>query len=315
MIHQVKSLLREGCAFTVLRLDIKSFYESIDSAIVLNRIAQDSILSYTSRLLLKKLFETPQLSGQPGVPRGLGISATLAELYTRRLDRQIRSLKHVYFYGRYVDDMIIFTHANASDAEADVKTVLDALGLTLNSNKRTVVNCYGDKNKHDQSSYGFNFLGYHLDSRRYLDAKNAWRDVCIRIAPSKVKKIKSRIVHALVDYADSYNFQLLLRRMRFLAGNYVLRGTENGGLCSGIYYNYHHINDKSDLDDLDAFYRRKIFAKRGSFGRRFSHSLTDEQRQELLKIGFRSAFERRFSCRLPWGAMSELRQCWAYEKN
>jgi hypothetical protein len=46
MVHQVKSLMREGCAFTVLRLDVRSFYESVDRTTILDRIARDSILSY-----------------------------------------------------------------------------------------------------------------------------------------------------------------------------------------------------------------------------------------------------------------------------
>ena len=235
MVHQVKSLLQEGCTFTVLRLDIRSFYESVNSAKVLEQIAQDSMLSYTSRVLLRKLFETPQLSGQPGLPRGLGVSATLAELSARGPDRHIRSCRHIYFYGRYVDDIIVFTHATAADAEEDVRACVDRVGLALNPDKRAVVVCYGPvKPRGNNASDGFDFLGYHFETRRYLDKKGTWRNVCVRIAPSKVKKLKSRIVHALIDYTASRDFPLLLKRMRFLAGNYVLRGRAQGGLCGGL---------------------------------------------------------------------------------
>ena len=315
MVHQVKSLMREGCAFTVLRLDIRSFYESIDRERVLSQIVRDSILSYTSRTLLRKLFEAPQLAGRRGVPRGLGVSATLAELYVRGLDRHICSLRHVYFYGRYVDDMVVFTHADPVVAEDDIQAALKPLSLKLHPDKRTILTCCATKNRGDRSFHGFDFLGYHTRCRRYLDDKRGWRDVEVRIAQKKVKKIKSRIAHALVDYVSTPDFPLLLRRMRFLAGNYTLRGTDGSGLCGGIYYNYHHITDHCDLDDLDGFFRRLVFARTGSIGRRLYPRLTDAQRRDLVRIGFKAAFAQRFTRRLPWGEMKELRRCWEYEKN
>lgn len=82
MVNQVKSLLREGCSFTVLRLDIRSFYESIDRGKVLDWISRDSIVSYTSRVIMKKLFDAPQFINMSGLPRGFG-----CQRYARRAIR------------------------------------------------------------------------------------------------------------------------------------------------------------------------------------------------------------------------------------
>lgn len=315
LVHQVKSLLQEGCSFAVLRLDIHSFYESVDRGKLLERIARDSILSYNSRVLLKKLFQAPQFASQRGIPRGLCVSATLAELYTRDLDQRMRSLQHVYFYGRYVDDIIVFSHASREDAERDVAQAIQESGLALNTRKTAIVVCHGQGKHNDRTCDRFDFLGYSFCCERYLDKIGEWRRVRVCIAQSKIKIMKSRIAHAFADYGARQDFPLLHKRIRFLAGNYVLRGSKRAGLCGGVYYNYRHINDMENLDDLDRFLRRLTFSRKGSLGQKLRDKLSDEQRQHLLKVSFRSAYEKRFSMRLPWGIRKQLRQCWAYEKN
>ncbi len=315
IVHQVKSLLMEGCSFNVLRHDIRSFYESIDRCKVLAWIDRDSIVSYASRAMLRKLFESPQFVSIAGVPRGLGVSATLAELYVRDLDREIRSLKHVYFYGRYVDDIIVFTHAPVVEAEEDVKSALDAIGLILNPDKHTIIECHHDKCAANSTERSFEFLGYHFGCRQYLKKEKEWRKVSVRIAPSKVKKVKSRIAHAFINHAATPDFPLLRQRIRFLTDNHTLRSGKNGELCGGIYYNYRHINDFSDLDDLDRFLRRLIFCRNGSIGARLGPTLNTPQKRQLAKLSFCEGFKKRFSHGLPWGAMGNIRRCWIYEKN
>ncbi|BCG63327.1 MAG: hypothetical protein methR_P1029 [Methyloprofundus sp.] len=59
IIHQVKSLLKEECFYSVLRLDISSCYESVDRKAILDKIDQNSILSYTSRNLLNRKYSDP----------------------------------------------------------------------------------------------------------------------------------------------------------------------------------------------------------------------------------------------------------------
>ena len=46
------------------------------------------------------------ISTFPGVPRGIGISAYLSELFMRNVDNQIQELDDLIYYARYVDDII-----------------------------------------------------------------------------------------------------------------------------------------------------------------------------------------------------------------
>lgn len=315
MVHQVKSLLREGCSFTVLRLDISSFYESIDRTKLLDKIARDSIVSYTSRSIFKKIFKSTQFDYLSGLPRGLGVSATLAELYVRSLDQKIQALKHVYFYGRYVDDMVVFTHAPGEEVVEEIKRVLDSLGLKLNPDKKEIIECSRDKNLNDEKLKCFDFLGYRFGCNMFLTKEGDWRNVAVRIATSKMKKIKSRIAHSFISYSAVPDFQLLLKRLRFLTDSHTLRKGIDGGLKGGIYYNYNHIDNVKDLIELDSFLIRLIFSKKGSIGKKLGPQLNAIQRRKLVKLSFRAAFEGRFSQGRLWGSMKEIRNGWIYEKN
>ena len=89
--------------------------------------------------LLKKVFENPILAGKSGVPRGMNISATMSELYMRKFDRWIRSFDSVYFYARFVDDIIVFSNSlkDSLILIANLNSQLSELaeGLTINLKK------------------------------------------------------------------------------------------------------------------------------------------------------------------------------------
>lgn len=315
MIHQVKSLLQEACSFSVLRLDIASFYESIDRQAVLDKLATDALVSYLSRDLLRRLFATPQFAAVRGVPRGLAVSATLSELFLRDADRAIRTLPTVYFYGRYVDDIIVFTYDAVAEVEGSIAKALSQAGLKLNPDKRTLVTCSGDINKDRGNGNEFDFLGYRLKCREFLRGKDDWRDVSAGIAKAKMRKIKTRIARSFVSFIRSSDFDLLEKRLRFICGNHRLKRNSNGILYGGLFYNYQHLSDMSDLDDLTQFLRRMAFARRGSIGTKLNSKLTPMQRRRLGRLSFRAAFGKRLAQSISREDMRKVRQCWIYEKN
>lgn len=116
IIQQVKTLLNDDAPFWIIKTDIKSFYESIDRDKILKKMKDDAMLSYYSIQLLKKIFTNPIISNNKGLPRGLNISSTLSEIYLRKFDKWIHSFSGVYFYARFVDDIIIFL-SNKEKAE------------------------------------------------------------------------------------------------------------------------------------------------------------------------------------------------------
>lgn len=105
---QVYILLQEINPIYIIRLDIRSFYESINLETVLEPVLEETLLSPTSKKIVKAILNDPSIPTH--IPRGLNISSTLTEIYMREFDSAIRSLNGVYYYARYVDDIIIFAY-------------------------------------------------------------------------------------------------------------------------------------------------------------------------------------------------------------
>ena len=114
ILSNIKNLLNSRIPVYVIRTDISHFYESIPQDRLFAMLEHDSLLSYKSKSLIKGIFNeyesiknTDKVPPHIGVPRGIGISAYLSELYMRDIDSQIRNRKEVMFYARYVDDIFI----------------------------------------------------------------------------------------------------------------------------------------------------------------------------------------------------------------
>lgn len=113
ILSQLINLLEDNCPKYVIRTDIKNFYESIPQKILLEKINNDYLLSIKTKKFINQIFESYNgLTGQTdadiaiGVPRGIGISAYLSELFMRNVDNQIQELDDLIYYARYVDDII-----------------------------------------------------------------------------------------------------------------------------------------------------------------------------------------------------------------
>src|SRR5690606_33805227 len=109
IVPQLRSILDNKFPKIILKTDIKSFYETIDRGLLLKKLNENSVLSLTTRKVIARLLESyEEESGAAlGVPRGVGVSAYLAELYMQDFDSAIKSLPNLIYYARYVDDIVI----------------------------------------------------------------------------------------------------------------------------------------------------------------------------------------------------------------
>jgi hypothetical protein len=314
IISQVKTLLEETCPFWVLKTDIKSFYESIDRDRVIAKFKDDSMLSFQSMYLLRKVFENPTLSATTGVPRGMNISSTLSEIYMRKFDRWIRRVPGVYYYARFVDDIIIFT--NSLQSSLDLVNAINpkltelAEGLEINNNKTELFNG-SSLNKSTGSllrkSNDLEYLGY-----RFTKEKRGKTDFLkVSIAEKKIKKIKTRIVLAFLDFIKNNEFKLLENRIKFLTGNYSIRKNIDGNdLRAGIYYNYLQVTDLTIFDELNSFYKKTLFSKNHSFGNKLSLALTGVQKEKLNKYCFKTGFNFKVYNSFKFEEMTAIISCW-----
>lgn len=305
IIKQIVNLLEESCPFFILKTDIKHFYESIRRNRIESKLQDDSLISYHSLKLIKTLFNHQDIVVGTGIPRGLNISATLSELYMRKFDKWVKRLPGIYYYARFVDDIIIFSHNNLVidylKKNINKQLKLLAEGLQINSNK---TNDYFSKQGILNKS--FEYLGY-----KFSKNSNNNKKLQISIAGKKIRKIKTRIILSLMDYINNRDFLLLESRFKFLTGNYIIHHNSSGNnLKAGIYYNYLHVNDYKIFDELNTFFRKSLCAKNKSFGIKLNRILNNTNKQILLKYCFKSGFINRRFYNFDQDQMKKIISCW-----
>lgn len=94
IVSQLKCVLNDGFPKIIVKTDISSFYESIPQDKLMEKINNENLLTYLSRRFIQQILtEYKVLSGEDsGIPRGIGISPYLSELYMRDVDSKIRKL-------------------------------------------------------------------------------------------------------------------------------------------------------------------------------------------------------------------------------
>lgn len=123
IVKTIQTLLESNSTFYIYKTDINKFYESINRSIILKNMKDSALLSYTTKSLLKSLVEN-NVFAESGLPRGINVSSSLAEYYMRKFDSGIRAMKGVFFYARYVDDIIIFS---TKEINTEVKAQIQSL--------------------------------------------------------------------------------------------------------------------------------------------------------------------------------------------
>lgn len=285
IIPQVKVLLGENGGYWLQKLDIRKFFESIDRQTVQKIVCDDPRLSYESKKILDKLFSSADVNASPGLKRGIALSSTLSELYMRKFDTACRMMDQIYFYTRYVDDIIILFHERPINL---IEALTEQLppGLSFNTEKCTFLHRpkAGPVTVSD-GGQSITYLGYEFN---YVTASaNKPSNLEVGIAFKKIQKIKTRIAISLFDYCKSKNYDLLKNRLKFISSNYQIgQDSDRGKLYAGIHYNHSLIDPSrlSDLKSIDDFVRRAIFSKKGALGKRLGPLLTVNQRRELCQL-------------------------------
>lgn len=146
-----------------IKIDIKTFFASISQDVLINIIKQ-KIRKEEILLLITNAIQTSTLPfpiqkrstikiNKDGIPEGLAISNSLANLYMSNIDEKYKTNTSIK-YWRYVDDILLFV--NESDFQIIKKEIFDdiaELNLTIN-----------DKKDEGKIEKGFTYLGYSISS-------------------------------------------------------------------------------------------------------------------------------------------------------
>lgn len=321
IIDQLRLLLDDGFPKIIIRTDIKKFYESIPHKELLAKIEENSLLSFPSKKMIKKVlnqyWKILVADGKKlitdervGIPRGIGFSAYLSELYLRSFDNKIKSLPNVTYYSRYVDDIIIIiTPKHRKEIRSvlsyknEIKRILlSTTRLDINTSKTKVIDITAENNERKNSiTYNLTYLGYRFKisySKKTLTECGSVRTVVsknklqIFMSDDKLQRLKDKIDASFSDYyvfiakyssEKNPSERMLAKRIKFLTNNHQLFRRKSN-VFIGIYFSNEFLSKPySDLLELDTHLKNKISA--------LPTSTNSKLLEKLNKSSFQKGFE------------------------
>lgn len=257
IIRQIKTILKDSGKYHILRLDIRDCFENIKFSEAISKLEDDLILSPACINLLKDIHENlTRIHNVDGLPRGLSISSTLAELHLENLDKKIASHPNVIYSARYVDDIIIISSkSDYQDLEASVRKFASNIGLEINTKPTKYYS-------NDSDTANFEYLGYEI---KVQPKKNNPNTVSLKISQKKLNRIKLKIARSFSDHKRLPDIELLKRRLDYISMLKVVKKSKNGDLLAGIAHNYQYVTDKFDcIKPVDGFLCNMIKSTRFS---------------------------------------------------
>ncbi|MBW3733932.1 antiviral reverse transcriptase Drt3a [Aeromonas dhakensis] len=307
---EIKMFLMDDTPYRVYRLDIKRFFESITPELVIKTLNDIAGLSEHTIEIIERIITDEYITSRTnGLPRGLSISPVISDLVLSNFDRVIKRNDNVFYYSRFVDDIIIITSGleDKYDFIGELKNELPD-GLCFNFKKEKVI----DSPEIIKKSAGYhkvsiNYLGYKYITTSLTE--DGVRKVEIDIADDKVKKIETRIALSINRFLRSGDFVSLLDRIRFLTTNHKIVQKNNARVINyGIYYNYARISKESiALDMLDKFLLSSLIYARHANG---TFKLTRVQEKTILRQSFKQGHERKIKMSFSPPTILELTSIW-----
>jgi len=300
IVNQLNNLLSDNFPKYIIKTDIKSFYESIPNDIIISKLQQDNLLSPKSKDLvvkiIKKFKDIANIADTKGIPRGIGISAYLAEYYMRKVDDKIKNLTDIIYYARYVDDIIIIFSLKSTSQIPDYFSKIENIiekdfnPLLINKKKTQIIiqkknnlqgKIYKKKRKYkvvnlSSNDININYLGYSYLLNNKLE---------ITITDNKIQRYKKKIKLSFDEYLKFKNkrkaYQYLRDRLTFLTKNYRLHNNK-GHILTGLYFSNMLVTKLDFLDELDKYL--KWYLNR--------YVKNTYHKSKLSEFGFKSGFEK-----------------------
>ncbi len=168
-----------------IRLDIRSYYDSINRYLLKKQIyndCQDDVFL----ALVDNLFLTMDMSKEKpngyGIPQGISVSSIFAERYLNDFDKQFESKKTEVKILRYVDDILILVGDTTYLEEVKQKIIFELYskyGLELNEDKMKSGNINNDD---------FEFLGTKFEHRK------------VSISDKQMNRVKQQLIELFKWY-------------------------------------------------------------------------------------------------------------------
>lgn len=311
-IEALRVACAEGVPYSVIRLDIRRFYESIDVEDLIRVLNSGIPSAYSIRRYIEDYLRWAS-KNVSGIPTGLSLSASLAEFYlAKEFDRNVIREEGIHFYKRYVDDIILICSPErpSSDYVKAIEKVLPK-GLTLNQDrdKKILVDLTKDKNVGVFDYLGYRYSVGHINKSQELHG----RCVALDVSPKKLAKRKTRFVKSLLQFLRDGNEGDLRDRFLLLNSGYTYWDSSRDRVMSaGLCNTYSEIDLPSPaLGELQRFYQFCILSRKFSLNARLRLShLSPSTKRTIISFDLqRHVREKKFFHFSP-AELAHLTGCW-----
>ena len=180
LITEVEQDVLNGKYDCFIKIDFADFYGSIDQVLLMktlrSKIRKKEILALIEGAIINQtvpmgIKRSSYCTRSKGIPQGLSISGSLANLVASKIDRRMTKAFPSIFYRRYVDDiLIVCSVAEKKKAERKITALAKRSHLCLNEEK--VVQGLLKTDCFDYLGYRFPPIWYRYD-RLLRDLLNA----------------------------------------------------------------------------------------------------------------------------------------------
>lgn len=273
VMKNLKLLLNTQTPLYIIRTDISGFFESIPQERLLRLIDRNSLLGTKAKGMVKKVLkeyerikDIGRVPAAQGVPRGIGISSPLSEIYMDRLDKIIRDRREVVFYARYVDDIFIILSSlgEAKDIKGYYRDLIDlfsryGLALQPEGSAKCKLTDKFSKDTGGTVNEDFTYLGYHL----YLEKKKNELKTIFGLSDHRKQTLKERIDHCFDHFADIVKVDPLQARHDLLDGLNIISGNirlskAKSGVKVGFFYNNDLLDRDEDFTEIQDYLDGKV---------------------------------------------------------
>ena len=271
IMSNVKLLLNTTTPFYLIRTDITGFFESIPQQALLDKINVNNLVNNKTKGMIKGILaeynkqkDFNKIKTDYGVPRGIGISSYLSEIYMHDIDQHIKNREEVIFYARYVDDILIIlaglpNNQRISEYYKGLKNLFQNYGLELKKNDPKENKCKLIDFYNSTAKQQFTYLGYNITITKTSNVSN----VEFGMTDKKVAKIKHKIDAAFTHFEQTSAIDIkrakrdLLDSLDLISGNYRLTKSKER-VKAGLFFGNDLLTDLKSLEDLTTYLSGKV---------------------------------------------------------
>lgn len=276
IMSNIKLLLNTTTPFYLIRTDITGFFESIPQQALLEKIKANSLVNNKTKGMIKGILleynkqkDLNKIKAGCGVPRGIGISSYLSEIYMHDIDQHIKNREKVVFYARYVDDIVIILaglpkNQSISEYYKGLKNLFQNYGLEIKNNNPAEDKCKLIDFYNSTAKQQFTYLGYKITISKPKSEINAE----FGMSDKKIAKIKQKIDASFAHFEQISAIDLkrakrdLFDSLDLISGNFRLTKSKER-VKAGLFFGNDLLTDYNDLDDLTSYLSSKSITPHG----------------------------------------------------